>query len=197
VGRDLAEATAPPAAGAAVAGLTPASFNGTSSQLVSSVAMGTLISATAWEVHGLFSSDSAPTIDPASPYLAPTIVTDTLNGFFYVAYSSVGVIAGHYDGVTFKSITGPCPTGGIHVFQAWFEAGKLNLIVDGGIPANPVAAGPASISPGTLRVGANYSRVAFLNGRVFEIMTSASVLNDAARTNVRMYFNRRYGTTFR
>jgi hypothetical protein len=195
-GRDLTEVTNPPSIGAPIGGVTPAAFDGTNDRLGSTIAVSTYLSPAAWEVDGLFGADAAPAATPGAGYSSPALITDSVNGFLYVAFNSAGVVAGHYDGVSFKEIVSPCPTGGLHAFHAWYDGAKLNLVVDGNAPATPVAAGNASFGPGLLKVGTNYSNSATLNGRILELMTSAQVLGDPARKSVRAYWNRRYGTTF-
>jgi hypothetical protein len=194
-GRDLTEPTTPPTAGPPIKGLAPAAFDGTNDKIASNIAVSTFLGAAAWEVHGLFSADAAPARTIGAPYLSPALVTDSASGFFYISYSDGGVMAGHFDGA-FREILSPCPTGGLHVFQAWFDGTKLNLQIDGGIPATPVVAGAAVFGAGLLKVGANYNGTATFNGRIVEVLTAAQMLGDVARSNVRKYFNQRYATAF-
>lgn len=196
LGRDLAEATNPPVAATPINGFAPASFDGMNDQLLSVTAVNAYLSTTGWEVHGLISADSARPYAAGMPYAFPAILTDNTAGDFYIAFSSAGVIAGHYDGVSFKEIVAACPTGGIHTFQAWFDGTKLNLSVDNGAPAVPVTTGVPIFGVGALRMGLNYAGAAGFDGNIVEIMIAAKVLDDPSRKGIRAYFNKRYGTAF-
>lgn len=193
-GRDLTEATTPPLVGPAINGLTPAGFNGTTTKLQSTIAVSSYLAANAWEVYGLFSADAAKPYAAGTPYTLPALLTDSIGGSFYVSFGSTGVVIGHYDG-TYKELSSPCATGGLHVFQAWYDGAKLNLMVDGGTPVSSPA-NAAIFGVGLLRVGANYTNAAFYEGRIVEIMMASQVLGGPTRSAVRKYFNERYGTAF-
>jgi hypothetical protein len=199
-GRDLAELTNAPVVSTALNGFTPAGFDGMNDKLGSSLPITSYVSPAAWEVHGIFSADSAIPYVAAVPYSFPALISSTgAVAFvsFYVAFSSAGVMAGHYDGATFKEVVSACGTGGLHAFQAWFDGATLNLIVDGGAPAAPVAAGPATFPVGTMvNVGANHNNTAMFDGRIVELLTSDKLLGAGGRAGVRAYFNTRYGTAF-
>ena len=196
--RDLNSATNAPDIATALNGFTPANFNGIDDWLDSALPISSYLASTAWEVHGLFSADTARPHSPGVAYNFPALLGETVLSSVYVAFSSAGVIAGHTDGASYKEVLGACATGGIHAFQAWFDGTALNVVIDGGAPATPVPAGPAVLGNGFLRVGAAHGTApaAAFDGRIVELMTADKVLGAPARAGVRAYFNERYRTAF-
>jgi hypothetical protein len=194
-GRDLAEATNAPIVGTPINGHTPARFDGLNDILISPVAVADFFAVTGYEIHGLFSADSAKPLVPGSAFNLPAFMADGIAGRFYVGFSTAGVVGGHYDGVAFREIASPCATGGLHSFQLWFDGTKLSLAIDGGATATPVpTAAPAFL--GTLRIGLNYTGQAGFDGVIVELMTAPKVLDATQRAGIRSYFNARYGTAF-
>lgn len=195
-GHDLAEATNPPIASTPINGLAPAGFDGVNDVLGSTVPVNMYLSTTGWEAHGLFSADSAKPYVAGTAYNFPTLLGDNSAGDFYIAFSSAGVMAGHWDNAVFREIVAPCPTGGLHTFDAWFDGAKLNLSIDGAAPVTPVPTGTPNFGTGLLRIGTNFAGTATFDGRIVEIMLAAKVLDAPARAGIRSYFNYRYNTAF-
>lgn len=198
-GRDLSEATNPPSVGTAVNGHAPPDFDGTNDVLTGG-AIGDYITSTAWEVSGLISIDAAAVAFSAGQgYAYPSILTDDGAGNFYIAIADVSgtpnLVIGHYDNVSWKEVKAPITFTTPHCFHAWFDGTNLNLIIDGGTPATPVAAGNVAVSGSNIKVGRNYTTV-FLNGRVLELMTFAAVQDSTKRANLRSYYNSRYALAF-
>lgn len=183
-----------PATGSSVNGYTPPDFDGTDDRLANANSTDTFVDEAAWSVSLLFYGDTAAAHSAGAAYSDEALVSDVGNGFFYVTFTTDGVVAGHYDGVAFQEIVKAASTGAWHKVHAWYDGTNLNLEVDGSA-ATPVAAGNgfSTFGGGALRVGTNYDATAFFDGKILEVMTATSNLGSTARTNISSYWASRYG----
>lgn len=200
-GRTLTEATNPPATGAAVNGLTPPDFNGTSQVLGAAAAganyIGNYISATAYSYTVLFYADTATADTGGDAYLQPCIIGDMdFGGDFGLAFSSVGVRAWHKDsGGGYGGVTLACSTGAWHAVQVVYDGTNLKVRLDGGswstLAKSNVASAPLTAI--RLRLGANYSAGKFFDGRVPHFSISNTAISDANLLGVLYYLKNKFG----
>lgn len=195
-GRDLTEATNPPAAGAALNGLTPASFDGVNDR-IGGAGTSTFLATTAGTVICLFKANAA-SADAGSvqPYLIPALLTNQ-NGFYCLGYSTSGVRFGGYNGTNYDSVAVAANTGNWHVCVARHNTTTISLSVDLGTAQTQSRNLASSIDASAIQVGANYLEAQFFNGLIAELICFNSELTDAqVRDIIRTYLNPRYGLTF-
>lgn len=190
--RALTEATNPPAVGAALNGYTPADFNGTTHRLTSATAMTSCISATSGSMAALFFADTAATDAGAGLYYNnPSLITDTVDGFAALEFSTGGLGFGSYNGASFDSARVPCAIGGWHLGMCRWSASKIEVRVDSTdwstLPRS------STIGSGFLRVGTNQGAAKLFDGRIQESLTSQSRWSDDECYRIKSYINYRYG----
>lgn len=196
------EATNPPSVGAALNSLNPADFDGTNDRLArSGVTQDTFVSSTEYTVIVLYNADAAATDAGASAqYSNPALVTGFssvgIGGSFMVAYSSAGLGAAHYDGSSWLGITsGSAHNGAWTLGQARFSGGFLGVRLNGGAFVDNAKGSVSGLADGGtsgVRIGANYDASLFFDGRIAEVMISATALSDATLNNIRSYISARY-----
>ncbi len=190
----LAEAINAPSVGASLNGKASANFDGTNDRLANSHDLDTFFDEAAWSVSGVIAADTAASHNTNNGYLDEAIVTQDVNGFFYITFSTSGITAGHFDNVSFKEIVKACAAdGNPHTFHAWYDGTSLHLTVDGS-SATPVTAGNvfALAGNGALKLGTNYDNSAFYDGRVWDLIVADTDLGSTARTNIESYFQATY-----
>lgn len=182
-----------PTAGTTQNGLAPADFDGATQHLVSAADFDTFIAYAAGTIVVLFRADTAAADAGAGSRVAnPGLVTQESGGAgFGLCYSSSGVTAALYEG-SYTERAVAAGTGAYHMAFCRWDSTNLELGVDAGAMSS-TACGPIDpASTGALNIGTEYAVTAFFDGRILEIMTAQSALNDAARANIRSYFNSRY-----
>lgn len=190
--RNISEATNPPAAGAALNGLTPADFDGTNDKLASAIAADQFVTATAGMCAVLFNADAAAAdAGAALAYLNPSFIGHNVTAEIYFTFSSSGVRLGSYNGVDQNSLAVACGTAAWHLAVATWNGTTLSLSVDGG--AFSTLARTVSLSAaGAILTGCNYNSTAFFNGRIAELMTGAFTATAGDVANLKSYVNARY-----
>ncbi len=192
VGGDLAEGASPPAAGAAVNGLTPAEFDGVDDQLSTSADWSSYVSGTAGTVLVLFRAESAAAVGTDN-YDDPSLVSDTSYGF-NLGFSEGGLGVAFYDTDWRQPARVPCTAGAWHLAKVRWDGASLEYGVDRN-PMTRVTTGPlSSVATTKLRIGAVLiSKQGYFHGKMLEVMLAKSVLSDGDISNVRSYCNGRYG----
>ncbi len=193
---NLTEGTNPPSTGATANGKVSADIDGTNDRLGNTNSLDVFFGAlgTAYSIAGVIASDASSASTAGSPYADAAIYTNDNQGTAYCTFTDDGIGFGHYDGVSFKIIYQACPDDGApHTFHGWYDGTNLNLTVDGST-ATPVAAGAATFLIGydALQLGRNYDDGASFNGRVWDLMFSATNLGSTARTDIESYFQDTY-----
>lgn len=189
---DLAEATTPPATGAAVNGHTPADFDGSDDKLSVATALTTFFSTTAWTIVVLFNADTAQAYG-ADEYDNESLLSTAGAGAAEIgmAFSSNGVSVWHVEGADWPGVTVACATGGWHLARAKYDGTNIKLSIDSGA-YSPQAAGNVSTLAETLQVGVDWGGVQFFDGKIAEIMFADTALSDANLDNIKSYINARY-----
>ena len=195
-GENLVGNTSPPSVGPALNGKTSASYNGTSSFLASTKDTTTFIgvASTAYSVSGVLMARSASAPNVGTAYSDAAILADSTNGFFYLTFTTRGITVGHYDGVSFKEVTGACPADSLpHTFHAYFNNPNLNITIDG-VAATTVSSVSNTFGTpfGALTSGKNYAGAKFFDGALWEIGISNTDIGATARTNLESYFQTTY-----
>jgi hypothetical protein len=154
------------------------------------------IAAGGYSVVVLFYADTAGSDFGASaPYEAAAFVTGTGGGAsFAVGYSTSGVRAGHNASGSWDSAAKAASTGAWHLAIVTHDGTNLKVWVDdmsGGAEATQ-AMGDVTTGGWTLRVGANYSGLNLLDGKLLELMTAKSAFDLATRNNLKSYVNATY-----
>lgn len=186
-GPSLTEPTNPPTVGTAVNGLTPADFNGTIQRLVNAAAMTSFVSNAAGSIACLFFARTAAA--DAGATNNPSLIGDT-DGRIVLEFSSLGVGLSSYDGATFTAVRAACGTGAYHLAQARWNSTTIEVRVDSG--AWQTLARTVVIATATVRVGANFALTKFFDGRILDLLTAQSRLDDATFDNIKSYVNSRY-----
>lgn len=177
-----------PATGAAQNGLTPADFDGTANNAINATASTTLFSASAGTIVALFRADTAaaPT---GSTYNDPALYVDAGVANTGLTYTTSGFTGFVVVSAAYKSVSVAAATGAYHLVMMRWNGSVLGVRVDSGAEST-VAAAAVTLSAGTVAVGRGYAGT-FVDGRLLELMTSASDLS-ASYSNIKSYINSRY-----
>jgi hypothetical protein len=186
-GRDLVTASVDPTAGTAQNGKVPASFNGTSSLLVTSTAMSDYVSAGAGTIYALVYMPTAAA--DAGIGTNPGLLGEGA-GNLAIGYSDAGLEAAVYDGAT-KTVEVAASAAAYHFLEMSWDGVNLSLAIDSGARSS-TACGNVFALGAAMNVGRNLMSGAYLEMRVLELMTSTVQLSNADRANVRTYANARY-----
>jgi hypothetical protein len=195
---DLTEGSNAPAAGAAVNGFTPADFDGTNDILTSAAANASLYSTTAYTLVQLVYLDSFALVDPgaASPFTCPGGLGNhagdggPVGGFAGSGASGVFRF-GHVDAGGWDSAAVSVSTGAWMMVAACFDNSNVMVSLNAGAQTSK-AQGTVVGMAGFGIIGRNYLSAQFADMKVLEVMTSNTNLS-ASLTNIRSYFNSRYG----
>lgn len=192
--RHLTEATNAPSVGAAVNGWDPADFDGTNDLLTAPGTLDTYANSGAWTFVFLYYADTVPA-DPGagSRYLTESLLSDS-GAYLHIALTDSGVTVEAADGIGASStLTRACSTGAYHMICAKYDGADLNLGIDATAYGTPEAYAALGALTGTVKIGTNWDGSAFVDGRMAEVIAFDTALSDANRTNLRKYFNTRYG----
>jgi len=189
---ELAEATDPPATGAAVNGYTPADFDGTNDLLTANAASNALFGGSGSFVCLLY-ADAAVTDGGAGTfYQYGTLFSDPTNAEACFGLSNSGFIASVLDStVNYIEASTACATGGWHLAQCKFDGSNLKVRVDSGSWSSVGFSTFTPITPSNHQAGKSYGG-SYFNGRILEIMTADSALADGDFDNIKSYVNSRY-----
>ena len=195
-GRDLSEATNPPAVGAALNGLTPADFDGTNDILSSAEDSDTFFDQNAQSVIALVYLDVAGVADfPSAPYQENTITGSDGAGDWGLSLSSASGVRFWRQlilGLAYNSVTAPISTGAWHLIECKYDGLILSLRVDSGTWQTTLNVLANTLAGTDQNVGFGLSLSAFFNGKVAELMFSDLALSDANMDNIKNYINARY-----
>lgn len=187
----LAEATNPPAVGAAVNGFDPASFNGTSSLLSTGTDFSTFVTANAGSILVLFNAASAAVAD-AQTYNDPALVSDKNFGF-NLGFSDGGLGIGFFAGGWVENRVA-CSTLAWHLGMCRWDGAQVEISVDGALPSSTAAGAKSFFAGATFTAGhAQISVSSFFNGSILEIVSMDTTISDADLVTYIAYVNARYG----
>ena len=188
---NFAEATNPPATGAALNGFTPADFDGTNDIITGANPMSSFVTGGAGSIAVLFNADTAAAPGGGVYDDEPLFCDDTAN--IAIGFNTSGVRGGFYDsGASWKMTTEvACATAGWHLAQMKWDGANIYVRVDSGAWTS-VAAANFFTTTGLPRLGKNYNTALF-DGRIEEVITAATALSDANFNNLIVYVNARYG----
>jgi hypothetical protein len=193
---NLAEATNPPATGAAVNGLTPADFDGSNDQLLNANDLhATFLSTSAFHITALVKFNTAGAAAAGAAYGERAVLADDTQGYCNFSHSTRGITLSHYDTATglWREATVACGTGAWHLAHGWYDGVNLFVQLDSGAPVTgETVATPLPSVAGTVCVGRNYSGTAFVDGDIAEVMIATTNLGSTARTDIKSYVNSRY-----
>jgi len=189
-GRDLSEATNPPATGTAQNGLTPADFDGSNDELSIATGVSSFFSASAWTIVVLFRADSTVAATGDLYECESFLADDGASATIGMGITDSGVQVWHYGGGAWPGLTIAAGTGAYHLAQAKYDGTNIKMRIDSGSYSSQ-AASNASLSS-NLRVGMSWNGSKFYDGRLTEIMLAQSALSDADLDNIKSYLNARY-----
>ncbi len=192
--RDLSEATNPPGT-FAIGAFTAADFDGTNDRLSRANTISTVCpSAGPFGIAGLIWIDTAAAdAGAAAFYLNPSIICDDTEGRLGVSASDAGISFGCFNGATFNSVQVACGTGAWHAFFASSDGTDFILSVDAGSTSTLARGAISYAAADTLMIGKNYDGSALLDGKTAELLFKPSVFDATNRSNMRSYWNARYG----
>lgn len=187
-----------PSVGAALNGFNTASCDGTTQSLA--CASGTIIpnncSVGAWSISVLVNpAATAVAAVPGSSYQEPAIISETVQGYLYLTYTTSGFGIGHRDPTagTWKQVYSAGAAGSWHLVQAYYDGANMYLEVDSLAAVSVATTDQGVTGVGPMKVGANYNSVARWPGLIAEVITATTNLGATARGNIKSYVNGRYG----
>lgn len=190
--RSLSTFSNDPSVGAAVNGLTPADYNGSTNFLINGSNLSAFIGVTpsAWTAVALINMDALAA--DGLGYTEATIIADA-GGFWSFNVSASGVRCYAFDGGVKTSAYTALSTGAWTMAQVKFASGNLYSGKNAGTWSVGAASGNVSSVSNTMISGRDYGATKFLDGKVLEIMVADSVISDADLASIKSYFNTRYG----
>lgn len=192
---NFTEATNPAISGTALNGLTPASFNGTTRILTGAQNLSTYITTAAWSLSVLVKPASTVVArSVGAGYNDPAIIAETVQGYWYLTYTTSGVTIGHYNSVAgvWKEATQACSSGAWHLVHAWFDGVNISIAVDSVAATSTASTEQFLTGTGAVKMGRNFA-AAFAPCDIAEVIIAATNLGATARGNIRSYVNSRYG----
>lgn len=188
-GRDLTEATTPPAVGSAVNGRTPANFE--DADLLGGAALTTYFTVSSWSMWVLLYVDAVDSGGNGEG----EVFSDSLGTWGMNTRNNSGDKIGieNYDG-GWKRVEVALTTGAWTLVQAKYDGVDL-FIRTGNNSWTTLACGNNASMAGTIRVGVSRAAFArFFDGKMLEIAlaSSSGALSDASLTKVRKYLECRY-----
>ena len=187
--RNLAEATNPPAAGAAVNGFVPADFDGTNDVLANPSPLASLVNASSWSCVLLVNLDAVSTANSSG---ALEMLSDSRGYWTLGSWNNPTprAVIGQFDGAQ-RTVETAMNLGEWSLVQAKFDGAMLRLRVNSGAWAT-AASNNIQVTTGTLNVGKNYTSTLFFNGKMLELMLSTTAFPDATFDDIKAYVNARY-----
>ena len=176
-GRDLTQASATNQP--AEVGLAP-DFDGVN-DYQSGPVLSTLFGAGSGFVVLLFLSRTAPADGgTTAPYTRPVLCDPGGTGL-QVGFTDAGIRAGCYDGSTWDSVVQPAATNALHLAAFRWDGTTQGLSVDGAAFSTSLQGVPAHTG-GLLRLGADYTLLAYATVAVAMVATADVALSDANAT---------------
>lgn len=194
LGRDLAEATNPPAAGAALNGLTPADFDGTNDLLVGAT-MATFFNDNSWAGSVLVFPDVAGTADAVTPYTEPGVfgASSFANGGLGFSTDGMRIWRLNAAAAGYENAVVACPTGSWSLIQWKGDGATIQIRRNGGAWVSSACVNPFAFI-GNLNVGKGHDTLgAHLNGKIADLLLTDRVPGDTEFNNIKLYANARYG----
>jgi hypothetical protein len=199
---NLEEATNPPATGSAVNGYTPADFDGSNDLLTvpGGAILDTFYNTTAYSVVMLINVDSFTLTDPGAtqPFNCPGGFGDVGgNGGPCGGVAGSGASGvfrfGHSDVTDFNSASVAISTATWTMVAATYNGTNVEVTKNAGSAATQAVGTVTGLASSSAAVGRNYLSAQFFDGKVLEIMAADTALSGANLTNIKSYFNSRYG----
>lgn len=196
-GRNLTEATNPPAVGASWNGHPTVDFDGTNDELRNALAISNFIAAGAFTAWVVFEADAFDTL--GLPSSTGCFLTDgAASNYWAVAASGVSgvtAVGRNYEfdgGDKIVDTTTVLSTGVRYLLEVRHEAGNIYARINNGSESAPVAAGDVGSLAGALFCGRSYNGVFFFNGRLGEIAIATGAVAAGDRQSYRDYLIARY-----
>lgn len=193
---DLTEATNPPSVGAAVAGYTPADFDGSNDLLENASTCDNFLSNTAYSGSALVYVDSIATNATPAIYDNDQIVNTQGIAYWgiYLRSGSGGLVGiFHYDG-SYHTAEAAFTAAQWNLVQYDYDGATIRIRVNGGT-WQTASAGTlhAGFAARTFQIGRNTSSTEFLDGKYLDLMTSQSKFTDDTHDDILSYCRTRYG----
>lgn len=181
-----------PSVGTAANTRTPATMNGTTQYLTNATQLSTLFSTTAGTIFCVYRPAAAKTAQASgSEYLDPYCFGDFTNGGLGLSYSSGGFKGFLYDGA-YKVIARASAVATPAAVTFTWNGSNLNLDVSG-TAASPVAAGAfAAPTANSVAMGSSYNGVSLLQGDMFVVGCSNTVLSAGTIADLKSIANTRF-----
>jgi hypothetical protein len=172
-GRDLSEATNPPAAGTAVNTFAPASFDGVNDRLTSAAASSTFIGAASYGYFILCNATSVAT-DNATLPSNDALINSKDNGFWGCTLRSSGSVAAYqYDGSDFDGAATAFTIGQWQLVQAKYDGTTISIRVNGGSWVTQAQGNITNVTE-LLRMGTNATAAHLFTGKILTAGTATS-----------------------
>lgn len=190
--RDLAEATNPPATGAAQGGYTPSDFDGTNDKLSNATDITSFVATGAGTIVALFAADTAVAAT-GNTYDDATIIRDG-NTDLGLSFTTSGVTAYAYSG-GYKQVPVACAADSAYrlAMMRW-DSTNLGLTLNSAAEST-TPCGALTVMTGNVIAGQGYLGSKYFDGRLLELFCIASKLADADYTKTRKYCQQRYGVS--
>ncbi len=178
-----------PSVGTSLNGYDCANFNGSSYNASHATDITSFVTTGAGSAIFLFQGDVQEAPD-ALIYLEPMVFMDA-NADFGMTYSTNGLTAFAYDSGGYRTQSVVCNTGAPHLVMMTVDGSNLGVTIDSSAEVT-TACGTLLSLTGTVSIGQNYGATRWLNGRIWEIMTSLTKFSQADFDNIKSYVNTRY-----
>jgi hypothetical protein len=192
-GRTVTSATAP-AVGAAVNGKFPANFDGVNDYLSEpTLAMSSYHSAAAYTTVVLVNPSGAAA--PSGTIYQDDLIVGSSGDLGGIAYSTSGVAAYHYDGVSWKTTAWTALAAGWNMVSVTFSAGTISMRVNQGAAVTVAAGNAASLGVAALIFGRTNAGFSYTAQNLLEVITADTALSSGDLDIIKSYFNTTYGLT--
>lgn len=191
LGRDLTEATNPPAAGTAVNGRTPADFDGTDDELQIPGTIATYFNADAYSFWVLVNIDAIDT--DGGNHQDDMIFGQTAGSRLWLTVRSTGPVVklGHFDGAGYVTSTRTIATATWLFIQGRYNGTDQTLRVNGGTRDSNAGAVIDDLT-GAMRVGRS-SFDAYLNGKILDLGFSDQIFSNEQEDSILSYARAYHG----
>lgn len=185
---DFATAGNDPATGAAQNGFTPPDFDGTNDNLMNSTLDTTFFTSTAGSIVCLARADNAAL--PTGNIYDDATVFRNVNSNEGLSFTTNGWTGYAYDGA-YKTNAVGCLTGAYHLVMMTWDSSNIGMTLDSAAEVTS-ACGTLTLGGDSVNTGRGYAGGSFFDGRILELMTSATKLSGANYANIKSYVNSRY-----